>query len=551
MKNKELILILILSIFLRFFKLGSFPPSLNWDEVSIGYTVHSLLETGRDEWNEPPGLAFRSFGDYKPPLYFYSDLIFVKLFGLNPISIRLPSAISSLLLVVVVYELIKILLKNQKIALLSAFILAVSPWAIHIGRPAFESSLMCFIITTGLLFFIKGLEKEKYFILSGLLFGLSLLTYHSSRVVLPPFLFGLVIIYKKDLFPITKIKMLGAGIFLLFFISVLPMLFSVKGQSRFSQVSITSDTGAITKNYQNRSESFLPKPIAKLVYNRPVLFFSDFTKNLFGYFTNEFLFMRGGVWGTHTIYNIPSFGVLYIFEAPLFLFGLYFLFKKKDKVSYLLFLWLITAPIAAALTQGGGHPLRASPLIPVLQIITAIGIYSVLNYKAVKPSLIFLYPVFLFLYLSFYFGVYSQKYAEVWQYQYKEAVEYIKNIENNYDEILFTKWYGEPQIFLAYYKNIPPKDFQANREEFLRYEKEGFPWLDMLEEYKLGKYTFKYIETKDIKDTKNTLFVGQEDDFPEGTYYLKKVVLPNSETAFIITDSKSIERSLKDGKIKL
>lgn len=551
MKNKILILILILAAFLRFFKLGDIPPSLNWDEVSIGYTVNSLLETGRDEWNEPPGLAFRSFGDYKPPLYFYSDLIFVKILGLNSLSVRFPAAIFSTLLILIVYELVKILFKNQKIALLSALILAISPWAIHIGRPAFESSLMCCVFASGLLFFLKGLEKEKYFLLSGLFFGLSLLAYHSSRVVLLPFLLGLLIIYKKKLLPISKIKIFSMGIFLLFIVMVLPMLFSVEGQSRFSQVSITSDTGAIFRNYENRSESFLPKPIAKIVYNRPVLFSLDFTKNLLGYFTNEFLFIRGGVWGTHTIYNIPNFGVLYLFEAPFFLFGLYFLFKRKDKISYLLFLWLITAPIAAALTQGGGHPLRAVNLIPVLQIITALGIYSVINKKIIKFFLIILYPACLFIFLSYYYGVYPQKYADVWQYQYKEAVEYIKTIENNYDKIYFTKWYGEPQIFLAYYKNIPPQEFQANRGEFIRYQKEGRPWLDQLEEYKMGKYVFKYIQTKDIKDSKNTLFIGQPDDFPEGTYYLKKIVLPNSQTAFIITDSRYIEESIKDGRIKL
>lgn len=557
MNKKLLILIILLTIFLRFFKLGSFPPALNWDEVSIGYTVNSLLETGRDEWNEPAGLAFRSFGDYKPPLYFYTDLIFVKILGLNSTSVRLPSAIFSTLLVVVVYFLVKSLYKDNKLSLLASFVVAASPWAIHMGRPAFESSLMCFAFTTATLFFVKGLEKQKYFILSGLFFGLTLIAYHSSRVIVPPFLLGLVLIYKKSVLPLSKIKILSIILFLAFFLSVLPMLFSIQGQSRFSQVSITTDTGAITKNYENRFQSFLPGPLPKLIYNKPVLFFSDFTQNLLGYFTNEFLFIRGGVWGTHTIYNIPNFGVLFLFEAPFFLVGLYFLFKRRDKSAMVLSLWLITAPFAAAMTQQGGHPLRASTLTPVLQIITAIGIYFVykqlknlLAKKIMLTSLSLLYAILLFIFLIYYYTVYPKMYAEVWQYQYKEAVDYISQVENKYDKIVFTKWYGEPQIFLAYYKNIPPKDFQANREEFLRYEKEGHPWLDQIKKYTFGKYVFQYIEKSDLKE-KNTLYVGQPDDIPDGTYLLKKIDLPNGKPAFKITDSNLIEASLKDGRISL
>lgn len=554
MNKKILIFILILAAFLRFFKLGDYPPSLNWDEISIGYTVNSILETGKDEWGEPPGLAFRSFGDYKPPLYFYLDLIFVKTLGLNPLSVRLPSAIFSTLLVLTVYYLVRTLFNNEKLALISSFVLAVSPWAIHMGRPAFESSLMCFVFTLGTLFFIKGLKKEKYFLLSALFFGLSLVAYHSSRVILPPFLFGLFLIYKKSLLPITKIKVISSVIFLIFFIAVLPMLFSVKGQSRFSQVSITADTGAITRNYENRFQSFLPAPIAKLVYNRPVLFFSDFLKNLLGYFSNEFLFIRGGVWGTHTIYNIPTFGVLFLFEAPFFFFGLYFLFKKNNSASKLILLWLFTAPFAAALTQQGGHPLRASTLTPVLQIIVALGILSAFKWpwhKLTKALLIICYNFFPFLFLVYYFSVYPREYAEVWQYQYKEAIDYVKTVEDKYDNIIITKHYGEPQIFLAYYKNIPPKDYQANREEFLRYEKEDRPWLDQIEKYKFQKYIFQYIEKEDLKSHKNTLFVAQMNEIPEGTYLLKKIVLPNDKTIIKITDTRLIEQSIKDGKIWL
>ena len=54
-----LILILALAAFLRFYKIGQVPPSLNWDEVAIGYNAYSILKTGKDEWGVPfPLLGF-------------------------------------------------------------------------------------------------------------------------------------------------------------------------------------------------------------------------------------------------------------------------------------------------------------------------------------------------------------------------------------------------------------------------------------------------------------------------------------------------------------
>jgi len=44
-----LVLIIALAFFLRFYKVTSIPPSLNWDETSIAYNAYSILKTGKDE----------------------------------------------------------------------------------------------------------------------------------------------------------------------------------------------------------------------------------------------------------------------------------------------------------------------------------------------------------------------------------------------------------------------------------------------------------------------------------------------------------------------
>src|SRR4030067_1088650 len=90
-KRERLILatIVLVAALLRFYKLGSNPPSLYWDEASLGYNAYSILKTGRDEHGEKlPIDRFIAFGDYKPPLYIYSAVGFIKAFGLNEFSVR-------------------------------------------------------------------------------------------------------------------------------------------------------------------------------------------------------------------------------------------------------------------------------------------------------------------------------------------------------------------------------------------------------------------------------------------------------------------------------
>ncbi|PIV02180.1 glycosyl transferase, partial [Candidatus Shapirobacteria bacterium CG03_land_8_20_14_0_80_40_19] len=64
MKRAFLILIILLSLFLRIYCLQEVPPSLNWDEISHGYNAYSILKTGKDEWGKTFPLIFQAYGDF-------------------------------------------------------------------------------------------------------------------------------------------------------------------------------------------------------------------------------------------------------------------------------------------------------------------------------------------------------------------------------------------------------------------------------------------------------------------------------------------------------
>ena len=137
-------LILILAFALRFWQLGKIPLSLDWDEVSNAYNAYSILKTGRDEYGKILPLYNRSFDDYKPPAYMYLNVPAVAIFGLTPFAARLPSAILGFLTIPALYFLVKRLVKDEKVALMSAFLLAISPWHMQFFRVGFDKKVGVF-----------------------------------------------------------------------------------------------------------------------------------------------------------------------------------------------------------------------------------------------------------------------------------------------------------------------------------------------------------------------------------------------------------------------
>ena len=195
------LLIIFIGVILRFYQLGNNPPSLDWDETSIGYNAYSILKTGKDEYGSLFPVSIRSFDDYKPPLTIYLTVPSIATFGLNEFAVRFPFAILGVLAVVVMYFLVKELLpkweknKQQIIALTSAFFLSISPWHLQFSRAAFEGSIGLFFLMCGLWLFFKGLRSGRFLVIASIAFVLSLYSYHSFRLLIPLLLFFLTVFF--------------------------------------------------------------------------------------------------------------------------------------------------------------------------------------------------------------------------------------------------------------------------------------------------------------------------------------------------------------------
>src|SRR4030042_5680854 len=102
-------LLLFVHVFFRFYQLNSVPPSPSLDEVSLGYNAFSLLTVNRDEYGTRLPVLLRAYDDWRPALYVYLVMPFVKVFDLSALAVRLPSALLSLISILMTYCLVETL----------------------------------------------------------------------------------------------------------------------------------------------------------------------------------------------------------------------------------------------------------------------------------------------------------------------------------------------------------------------------------------------------------------------------------------------------------
>lgn len=242
--------IIALAFILRITALDRFPAGFTPDEASFGYDAYSLLTTGKDQWGHSFPLVLESFGDFKPPLYSYLQVPFVKFLGLNKTAVRLPNAIFGSLAIIATFLFVSELakytdLKKDKRELLkymSALLLAISPWHVMLSRGAFEANLTTLFLPLGSLLFIKGLKKQSLLKWSALFFGINLFSYHSAKLVTPILILFLVLTFRDEVKKIKLSKLVVSSAILIIFISLTAYTFTSGAGVRVADINIFKGT---------------------------------------------------------------------------------------------------------------------------------------------------------------------------------------------------------------------------------------------------------------------------------------------------------------------
>ena len=481
MKRFSIVGIILFAAVLRFWQLGQIPPSLYWDEASLGYNAYSILLTARDEHSKfIPVTNFAAFGDYKPPGYIYAAVPSVALFGLNEFSIRFPSAFFGVMTVVLAYLIAKRLFQNEIISLFSALFLAISPWHLQFSRGAFEANLGLFFSTLGIYLFLKFAKDKSYYLLfSAFAFLAAMYTFTGQRLFIPFLLVILVIQFRERILANFRIVVLIAIISSLLFWPLFTFTAkTIEGKLRFNEVSIFKELKPINDSIRYREIDHFSW-WSDSIHNRRLFYAHEYLVHYFDAFDPGFLFSKGDV---NPRLSVQEVGELYLIDLPLILAGIYFLFSQKNKYRWLIIGWLLISPLGPATARETPHALRMIHILPTYQLISAFGLYYF--YKAVKFKKLFISFIFLLLisnfiyYLHMYYLHCPKKYSGEWQYGYKQAVEIAKFYYSEVDNVIITKYLGRPYIYFLLYNKYDPKLFwqtaKITRDQFYFLDVEGF-----------------------------------------------------------------------------
>ncbi len=533
--------IVLLAFVVRLVGLSNHPGGFTPDEASFGYDAYSILKTGKDQWGNTFPLTFKSFGDYKLPVYTYIAIPSVALFGLNEAAVRLPNAILGSLAVLATYLLAFEFCHEDKskqkiVPLFAALFLALSYWHITLSRGAFEANLTTFFMTAGVWLFLKARKKKWLIFLSMFLFGFNLFTYHASRLVTPVVVVTLMWIY-RDAFPKGKAHLLAKFIFVGFFVASALSLVSGSG-IRAATATIFSQnlgSGVIRASVVNAG---MPLVLGKALYNEPSFKFSKIVSNYISYFSPQFLITEGAREASYGM--IPGVGLITVVEFTGLLFFVWILTKQKSKYLLLLSIWILVAPFPAAVSVGpGGAANRAAILMPALEIAASFGVYYAVN--LLKKKWQFMSYSFLIL-LTCILGLFAYtKYiyeqpvyaSNGMMYGMSSLFEYLNEYPTK--KIIISRALSEPHMYAAFYDQIDPSLYQQATINW-NFQKKGLNWVDQQEGYSVGRYTIGSIDK--IRDFQfdNTYVVGSPEDMPLKVHIVKTIYSADQKPLWVVAE---------------
>src|SRR3989344_4868988 len=567
-KNILLVLILISAAVLRLWKLDKVPVSLFSDELDVGYQAYSFINTGRDYFGNFLPLHFQSYADFRAPLYIYSSIPTVFIFGITPWGLRLPAAIFGILGVYLLYLLVVEIggyWKNQSrekievFALFSAFILAFSPWHLQYSRAAFEVTQLLLLYLCGFYFFFKGVKDGKYIWISGLFFLLTPWSYSTAKLFTPLLMVYLFYLFRKKINMSVKQKLLTFSILCLLWLPLIYVNFFQGAAFRFKYISIFTDPttiGAIQTlrlddaQMRRRYGGGIGQKISsRLMHNKYIIWQEKILDNYLQSFSTGFLFIEGD---PNLRHSISGLGQFYKVEMIALLLGVILLASSSldRKIKYLLLFWIIAGIFPSAVTRDGGkHATRLILILPPIVLVIAYGLTETIfrftaKYKYVFISLFFGFWAFQFTVYTHIYWTHNPWYSErSWHAGYKEMVTILKEYQNRYNKIILSNANDDPRIFLASYYPYDPTIWQkGTSREFVK----GFGELEHIEKYYFGQPEVDIgIENLSQVLSDDGLYIAAAREIdgnlimdpqktPEGLVLVKAISYPSGEPAFYL-----------------
>ena len=329
-KNTSLIIFLLLSVFYLIFGYG---VTVSNDSVTNVDQIVSL-----DIWSRSSHFSFHLFG-----VVFY--LLFTKLIGFSAVtSIEIMLAVFSALSAAALYNLTK-----TKYGSISQAILTVVIYSLTSGVIRFSSQVEYLILVPSFCLISLFFYSRNQNIVSGVFFGLGLLTSPFAVLFIPTF------------FLFTSIKEVFTKRNLIFAFSLIAVYLSINVFTYQETVSGHWSYGGEVNRYK--------QIFGEINFLRPVAIF------VYGY--------------------LRSFNIL-ILIIP---FAFYFLYNHNRELFYIIFItFLIHLPVAIPEARYGGYQMTA---YPVIAVCAGYFLYNLFNKRKYTVLIILFFYIVINVFLVF------------------------------------------------------------------------------------------------------------------------------------------------------
>ena len=447
-----------------------------------------LIETG----NKMPAFLV-AWGSGQNALLTYLVIPFIKILGLNVLSVRLPIAILGCISLIIMYLLLK-KISNKKIATIGLAFFAICPWHIMKSRWGLESNLFPDLILIFTYLLIKGIEDKNkiLYFLSFVIAGITAYAYGTSYFFLPLFLIPMLIMLVKK--QKITIKQAIISIMIVGVVSLPIILFVIINTFNLEQINLPFLT--IPKLNVNRykeitsvfSGDFLTTSISNFIESIKILITQT----------------DGLPWN-----SIGAFGIIYNFSIVFTIIGIIYSFKRNKegeiKYKYIFNIWFIVSIILTFICEPNINRLNII-MIPIIYY-TVIGIYKVINYgtniknqKIIAGFIVILYLTFFILFIKTYINQDWDNYS-TFEIDLEEVIQYVDNMQDK--EIYITNKIKESYIYVLFYSEYNTRDFVETVQyhnqyvEFRQVEAFGNYHFDIIDNLKLDHENIYVIKKQD------------------------------------------------------
>ena len=444
-------LLFIAFTFLVTYRVTEIPVPYNVDEAGTAYDAWCIANYHCDRFLYHFPVYFINYGGHgSSGLYTYLAAIMIKLFGFSVMSVRLPAILLSLASALALTLTVRKELGNTASVITMSFF-CILPFSFMHSRWGLDAYLLfpMMIFSVTVFYFAIRHEKTRWFVLSGLVFGLTLYSYSVSFMLVPALLV-ICLIYLLIIKKISWKNIIALGI-PLFILAIPLMLMLAINNGLIGEIRTRFFTIPQLISY-GVSEVGLINMINCLKFGPNNVFYNLFVND-------------------NLLYNVvPTFGTIYYVSIPLFIYGLVLSVKRcvgfvrEKKISFdLIMLSLFFAVLLVSMSIDKTNVNRSSAIYISIIYFLTLGCLEILKKSRLAAAVTaVVYLVSFGFFLHYYFTDFSKDlepdilFASISDLD--EALDFVETVYQG-EETVYVLGRSRPYIYTLISRQVDPYSF--------------------------------------------------------------------------------------------